>query len=391
MSTHHHFALSAGTSPSDLQPALALAAALRKRFADCRITLCGPLGAWQQAQAAAQSCEYFNVKGLAARSTAWDAFRSLAAAWSGQRALAGFLRRQRVTLAIAHDGRSLGRAAAACRVPLVVLDYESQPSRATRALAPSAELVCVAWPEARQALADRAPVRVTGVPLRGGYGRQRQLDYRRSAARESRAAQRGMGRLRALPALRPPRLVVLGGGREGHLPNRVVPRALYKLGAKRQGWQIVHQSGRRDLDATRELYRKLAVSALVVPYIADLPRTLARADLAIARPGGAVLAELAACGVPGVLVPHAQADDDHQRANAERLALEGAALLADPRDVAGRFDDHLAGLLGELLTDPPRRRALADGMARRARPDAAWHVAEMIAEVVSSSPAMRAG
>lgn len=387
----HHFALSAGFSPASLNPALALAEALRKRFPGSRATLCGPAGVWQESLAAQHGCEYFAYSNRGLPRTPWGAFRSMAANWSGQRALAAFLRQQGVTMVLANDSLALGRAALACRLPLAIFDYQSVPSRATRRLSSSAELVCLAFPEAREALNPRAPMRVTGVPLRGDFGRERQLDYRRSAARQHRAAQSGLGRTRRLPALRPPRLVVLGGGRDGHLLNRVAPRALYKLGAVRRGWQIVHQTGRRDLEITRELYRKFAVPALVAPIIADMPRTLARADLAISRAGGAMLAELAAGGVPAVLVPHAQADNDHQRRNAELVGAGGSALLADARDVEGRFDDHLAELLKGLLPDSERLQAMAQQASRQARPAAAWQVAEMIAELLTVQPAKQAG
>ncbi len=61
--------------------------------------------------------------------------------------------------------------------------------------------------------------------------------------------------------------------------------------------------------------------------------SLAAADLAVSRAGGNTVAELAAVGLPSILVPLPGAPGDHQTANARHLADAGAAVLVpDGRD-----------------------------------------------------------
>ncbi len=166
--------------------------------------------------------------------------------------------------------------------------------------------------------------------------------------------------------------------------NENVPRALYKVRRLLGGWEILHQSGEADLEATRELYRKFDVEARVEAFWPDLPVLLAGSSLAICRAGGTTLAELAAAATPAVLLPYPHATDDHQRKNADIFAAAGAAHLVDECEITGRLDDHLAELLGRLLIDADGRAIMGQAMHRMARPHAAAHVATLIWSLVSS-------
>jgi UDP-N-acetylglucosamine--N-acetylmuramyl-(pentapeptide) pyrophosphoryl-undecaprenol N-acetylglucosamine transferase len=283
-----------------------------------------------------------------------------------------FLRRRNAALVVGLGGYAsvpFARAAMALGLPLVLLEQNAMPGRATRWLAPHARLVCAAFDEVRRHLRAAGPLRVTGNPLRSGFCRPVQ------AARSTRSGGVSGKRL----------LLVLGGSGGAETLNQFVPRSLYKLRDKLDGWQVIHQSGHRDFEAVGTLYRRLGVPAVVTPFLANLATLMIQADLAVSRAGGTVLAELAACGVPAVLVPYSRSADDHQRANAEVFARAGAACIVDERDPAVRLDDTLARHLAPLLHDQQQRRQMAHAMHRRARPDAAWQVATMIAGLLPAA------
>ncbi len=94
---------------------------------------------------------------------------------------------------------------------------------------------------------------------------------------------------------------------------------------------MLHVSGRRD-------HAELAARELPADYdlreylgLADFADALAAADLVVARSGGSVF-EIAAHGLPAILVPYPHASGDHQSANARWMADAGAALvIADER------------------------------------------------------------
>ncbi len=116
---------------------------------------------------------------------------------------------------------------------------------------------------------------------------------------------------------------------------------------------------------------------------------LTRSDLAISRSGGTTLAELAAAGLPAILLPWPKAAADHQRKNADVFAAAGAVQVIDAREVTGRLDNAIAQPLAALVRDTERRQLMSEAMQTLARPNAAWHVARMIAQLLDAKSQFR--
>ena len=257
-------------------------------------------------------------------------------------------------------------------IPYVLVEQNAFPGKATRWLAASAQVVCAAFPDVSAHLRPGCRVRTTGTPVR------------RELLAASRRPPRAVGRRRGEQRRSQARLIVLGGSGGACALNEHVPSAVYKAQASLAGWEVLHQTGDRDCRATAALYEKLAIAARVVPFLDDLPRWLAGADLAISRAGGSTLAELAVCAVPAIVLPYPRAADDHQRKNADLFVAAGAAGLVDQREVTGRLDNALAQGLIELAGNPALRQHMAYNLSRIARPDAARQVAQSIADILAS-------
>jgi UDP-N-acetylglucosamine--N-acetylmuramyl-(pentapeptide) pyrophosphoryl-undecaprenol N-acetylglucosamine transferase len=134
---------------------------------------------------------------------------------------------------------------------------------------------------------------------------------------------------------------------------------------------VLHVSGSRDYPDLSA--RELPGGYDVYEYLqmADFAQALAAADLAVARAGGSVF-ELAAHGLPAILVPYPHAAGDHQSANARWMRAAGAAVtIPDGELTAARLADELAA----LLADRTRLAAMAAASASLARPQAATEVA----------------
>jgi UDP-N-acetylglucosamine--N-acetylmuramyl-(pentapeptide) pyrophosphoryl-undecaprenol N-acetylglucosamine transferase len=128
----------------------------------------------------------------------------------------------------------------------------------------------------------------------------------------------------------------------------------------------------------RRAYAEASVDAEVVPFIDDMARRYAEADVVVCRAGAITVTELAVAGVASVLVPLVVSTTQHQRTNAEFLAAHGAAVHLPQVELTA---DRLAGLLDGLT----RERLLSMAEAARAlgRPDATATVAAVIEKVAS--------
>jgi UDP-N-acetylglucosamine--N-acetylmuramyl-(pentapeptide) pyrophosphoryl-undecaprenol N-acetylglucosamine transferase len=89
-------------------------------------------------------------------------------------------------------------------------------------------------------------------------------------------------------------------------------------------------------------------------------------------------AELAAVGIPSVLVPLPGAPGDHQTRNAEVFVAAGAAVMVPDAELD---TDRLAAELDRLLAEPARLAAMGDAARTLGRADAAARVADLVEEV----------
>jgi UDP-N-acetylglucosamine--N-acetylmuramyl-(pentapeptide) pyrophosphoryl-undecaprenol N-acetylglucosamine transferase len=295
-------------------------------------------------------------KGLATLMTA--PFRLAAALWqAGQ-----ILRRRRPAAVLGMGGFASGPGGVMARVlglPLVIHEQNRVPGLTNQWLARIASRVFEAFPGSfppgRGAIASGNPVRVEIAAL---------------APPEQRLA----GRLQA-PG--PRRLLILGGSLGAQALNQALPLALALLPLEARP-QVRHQAGERTLAEAKQGYAQAGVVAEVTPFIADMAEAYAWADLVVCRSGALTVSELAAVGLPAILVPYPHAVDDHQTGNARFLSDAGAARLLPQTDLTPEL---LAGHLTELLADPGLLLTMALAARSKAQPDAAQRVAAACREV----------
>lgn len=169
-------------------------------------------------------------------------------------------------------------------------------------------------------------------------------------------------------------LLVFGGSQGATALNRLLPQALALL-APGERPEVLHQTGLARRDQVAAAYVAVGVLADVREFIDDMAAAYGWADLAVCRSGALTVAELAAAGLPGVLVPFPAAVDDHQTANARFLASRGAAVvLPEATLTAERLATELRALIG-----PDRRdcEAMAAAARRAATPGAAERLADL--------------
>jgi len=281
--------------------------------------------------------------------------RALGRALAAPVACLRILERRRPDVVLGAGGYVAGPMVLAARlrgIPAALTEADAHLGLANRLSAPLARRVFLALPVRREGEKYRA----VGRPVPAS----------------SRAAERGAARARLdLPA-EGPVVLVFGGSLGARLLNELALDAWAASGPA-----VLHLCGERDYDALRG--RVSRPDYRLLPFLDEIGLAYGAADLAVARAGGSVW-ELAAAGLPAVLVPGEFATGAHQEKNARWFEQAGGAVVVPEREAV-----HMADLVAELLAQPERLAAMAAAMRAAARPDAA----EVIADEVLSLAAAR--
>jgi UDP-N-acetylglucosamine--N-acetylmuramyl-(pentapeptide) pyrophosphoryl-undecaprenol N-acetylglucosamine transferase len=174
----------------------------------------------------------------------------------------------------------------------------------------------------------------------------------------------------------PATILVFGGSQGAQAINQVVGDWIASGAAAKTGVRIIWSTGKAPYDRFKHLE---SGTVKIRPYIAPMSRAYAAADFAVSRAGAMATAELAAWGVPMLLVPLPTAAADHQTANAHAIAEAGAAVLIPQQALAV---ETLDAAVHKLIDDPATLRAMQEAALRRARPYAAQDIANKILSVI---------
>ena len=249
-------------------------------------------------------------------------------------------------------GGPIVAAAARRRTPAALLEADAHLGLANRLAAPFAKRVFLSFPiEGR----EDGKYRVTGRPIPA----------------RSRPVERAEARSRFQLPADGPALLVFGGSQGARRLNEL---AVASFGPK--GPPVLHLAGERDYPELRG--RVGRPDYRLLPFTNDFGAALGATDLALARAGGSVW-ELAAAGVPAVLVPYPSATADHQTSNARHFARGGGAILVPEAEL-----DSVPGLVRSLLVDDEKRQRMREAMLALARPGAAEEIAEELISLAAA-------
>jgi UDP-N-acetylglucosamine--N-acetylmuramyl-(pentapeptide) pyrophosphoryl-undecaprenol N-acetylglucosamine transferase len=351
--------LAGGGTAGHVEPALALADALRRADPGVQITALGTASGIEARLVPARGIELATIPAVPLpRRPSAQLLRVPGAVRAAVRAAADVLDRTGADVLVGFGGYVAfpGYAAARRRrLPYVVHEANLRPGIANRVAARGTPYVAVV------SAAVRLPrARPVGIPIR------------RDIATLDRLARRAEAR--AAFGLEPdlPTLLVTGGSKGARHVNETVGASAAALAAA--GIQVLHHTGRgNEVDVARP---DDAPPYLTVPYIDRMDLAYAAADLVVCRAGALTCAELTAVGLPAVYVP-LPIGNGEQRLNAEPIAAAGGGVIVDDADfVPGWFTAHVPTLLG----DPARLAAMGRAAASLGHRDADERLAALVRE-----------
>ncbi len=232
----------------------------------------------------------------------------------------------------------------------MLMEQNAVPGMTNRMLGPFVQAAAVSFETTAACFGAKAFV--SGNPVRESFFEVANVD---------RVAREG-----------PPTVLVLGGSQGAHRLNTGLVGVAGTLAAMPGGIRIIHQTGAHDREWVRGAYGQAGLDAKVEAFFETLDEEMRVADLVVCRAGATTLAEVAAAGLPALVVPLPTAANDHQRRNGAVVAAAGAAEVIEEVDLERQLVSRLAALAG----DRARRAAMSAAAVGLAKPDAVNQVVQ---------------
>ncbi|MGI5159577.1 undecaprenyldiphospho-muramoylpentapeptide beta-N-acetylglucosaminyltransferase [Microbispora sp. CA-102843] len=168
-------------------------------------------------------------------------------------------------------------------------------------------------------------------------------------------------------------LLVFGGSQGARSVNQAALEAAPYLRAA--GVQVLHVIGPKN---TVEVEPPPGDPQYVIlPYVDRMDLAYAAADLVLSRAGAMTCAELTAVGLPAAFVPLPHGNGE-QRLNAEPIVRAGGGLMVDDANLSAAW---IVQTLLPILNDPERVVAMSEAASRMGRKDADMALARKVLEI----------
>ncbi len=239
------------------------------------------------------------------------------------------------------------------RYPTAIIEQNSVPGLANKILGRFVDSVFLAFDETAKYFASKK-IQMTGNPIRGSICKLLEEPVTgASGIVDTTGSQK--------------KIFVFGGSQGAQAINRLVVAAAMVLQQNGLRVDIVHQTGKGDLEATVLGYQQAGVEAQCFEFIRDMAKYYQWSDVVISRSGATTVAELAIVGKPSIFIPFPYAADDHQTVNAQELVEKGAAKMLLQKSATPAV---LAQTIQQVLS-PQEWAKMSDSMRELGRPHAA--------------------
>jgi UDP-N-acetylglucosamine--N-acetylmuramyl-(pentapeptide) pyrophosphoryl-undecaprenol N-acetylglucosamine transferase len=244
------------------------------------------------------------------------------------------------------------------RVPVVVHEANAKAGIANKVGARRAARVLAAVPDS--GLPD---ARVVGIPVRASI-----TGLDRAALRAEARAHFG------LPA-EGPVLLVFGGSQGARTLNEAVSGAAPQLAAA--GISVLHAHGPKNTLEVNDSAGADGVRYAAVPYLSRMDLAYAAADAVVCRSGAMTVAEVSAVGLPAFYVPLPHGNGE-QELNARPVVRQGGGRIVPDSELTPKY---VIDEVIPLLMDPARLIEMGRAAAGAGHRDAADEVARIAMEV----------
>jgi UDP-N-acetylglucosamine--N-acetylmuramyl-(pentapeptide) pyrophosphoryl-undecaprenol N-acetylglucosamine transferase len=251
------------------------------------------------------------------------------------------------------------------RIPVAIHESDAEPGLTNLVSSRFARKIFVSFARAAHYF-DPSHTTVSGAPIRPELLNNRPT---REDARESLNFNKNE-----------PLALILGGSQGSVRINEFIAANLAEIVKTSQ---VLHQTGMANIEDVKKLSNAAlaeqpassSVRYQPVNYLTEkLQDALEAADIVVMRPGGSIF-EIAAFGIPAILIPIAESANDHQRVNAYEFANAGGGVVIEETNLLpGIFLSQFK----KILSDNDLRAKMGAASAKFFVPGAAETIADGI-------------
>lgn len=256
-------------------------------------------------------------------------------------------------------------AAKILRIPVVIHESDTVPGRTNKWAGKFAERIALSYSDAAKYFPENK-VAYTGNPIRKDFFMPLSTNAHQF--------------LNLNPNIET--ILILGGSLGSKIINEAIMEALPKL---LQKYQIIHQTGKGNIEETKKVAEAVLYQSInkerYRPYdyldSLTLRSAAGAANLIISRAGSAIF-EIAAWGVPSIIIPIKESNGNHQSKNAFAYARTGASVVVEETNLTGNI---LNAEVDRILESSELSTKMKEATKQFVKKDAAKKIAEEILKI----------
>lgn len=356
-----------GGTGGHIFPALAIAHALKRRFAEADILFVGAKGKMEMEKVPAEG---FPIKGLDIagfdRSNWMNNLSLPIKLWKSFREAGRILTEFKPDVVVGVGGYAsfpMLYKAQQRGIPTLIQEQNSFAGKSNVLLGKKARAICVAWP-AMEKFFPAERIVITGNPVRRAV-------VEHPVSKTTAAAFFGLNPNQ-------PIVFAFGGSLGAKSINEALASQYSKLLA--QDVQLIWQTGKLFYAEAQAAVQGHEKNIKVFDFIRDMDKAYGAADVIVSRSGASSISELCLIGKPVIFVPFPFASEDHQTHNAHSLSSRGAALLLPNQAVA----EKLLPMVLDLLNNPTQQTHMSQAIRTSGVADADERIVDTLISILSN-------
>ena len=258
-------------------------------------------------------------------------------------------------------------AAGLLKIPSCVHESNAVPGLSTRMVERWADKMLICFPQSARYYKDQSKVQVVGMPVRSEFIQNEKKACREELGLDSRPVILSTFGSLGAKAMNEMTAELMALEKEAGYPFQHIH------GVGSFGWEWmpkrVEEKGVQDNDAI-----------FLKEYIYNMPTVMTAADIVISRAGASTCNEIAAAGIPCILIPSPNVTANHQEKNARALEEQGAAAVILEADCSA---EKVMQTICELLENREAYNKMHEALLEIAVPDSAQRMCDIMEELTS--------